>query len=121
MILDSGKAIFYRKKAETNKGDMYAPKSKEIFKAFFGYRTIGFSRYFTAKQVNAKVDAFIRILRPVNIQLLSDDICVLQAPTENGTYRIIQVQYVRDEDAGEDVADITLERISDKYECEKCT
>lgn len=117
MILDAGIATIYRVSSDAAPGDLYNETRTELMSAWFGYRIVGFSRYFTAYQVNAKVDTLIRILKPVNIPLKADDLCVLSVVGEpEHTYRIVQVQYLRDEDAGEDVADLSLERIGEKYD-----
>lgn len=117
MMLDAGTATIYRVSSNAEPGDMYNEIKTKLLSAWFGYRIVGFSRYFTAYQINARVDALIRILKPVNIPLKADDVCVLAVAGEpEHTYRIVQVQYLRDEDAGEDVADLSLERIGDKYD-----
>lgn len=118
MILDDGEVTIYRVASESTPGDMYSNKTKKLLIANYGYRTVGFSRYFAAHQVNAKVDTLIRILKPDIIKLKADDLCVLSDPAEdNAVFRILQAQYLRDEEAGEDVIDLSLERTGRKYEC----
>ena len=70
------------------------------------------SRYFAAKQANDKVDKLIRIIDPRTETVRADDAVTL---ADGYHYRVIQSQSLRDEDAGEDVLDVTLERIGGKY------
>lgn len=117
MILDAGTATIYRISSNAEPGDMYNENRKKLLSTWFGYRIVGFSRYYTAYQVNKKVDMMIRVLKPIKISVKADDLCVLSVSGEpDHTYRIIQVQYLRDDDAGEDVIDLSLERIGDKYD-----
>lgn len=118
MILDAGMATIYRVSSNAEPGDMYNENREKLLSAWFGYRIVGFSRYFTAYQANKKVDMMIRILKPRKTIIKSDDLCVISVSGEpDHTYRIVQVQFLRDEDAGEDVADLSLERIGEKYDC----
>lgn len=117
MILDAGMATIYRVSSNANPGDMYNGNREKLLSAWFGYRIVGFSRYFTAYQANQKVDMMIRIIKPRKTIIKSDDLCVISVSGEpDHTYRIVQVQFLRDEDAGEDVADLSLERIGEKYD-----
>lgn len=111
MILDAGVAVFYRTAGDSSAGDMYSGAREELLRAWYGKRTVGFSRYFTARQVNCNVDMLIRILKP-SVRLAADDVC----EADGSVYRIAQVQELRDEEAGEDVLDISLERTGDKHE-----
>ena len=115
MILDRGEAVFYHTEAASEPGNLPGYKPKEFHRAWYGERTVGFSRFFTAKQSNVKVDRLIRIVRPPNnVVFEAEDVCVLSE--DSFTYRVVQCQYLRDEDAGEDAADISLERIGRKHE-----
>ncbi|MBP3292342.1 MAG: hypothetical protein J6N32_01190 [Clostridia bacterium] len=116
MILDSGEAVFYHTETASEPGNLPGYKPTEFHRAWYGERTVGFSRFFTAKQSNVRVDRLIRIVRPPNdVVFEAEDVCVLSE--DSSTYRVVQCQYLRDEDAGEDVADISLERIGRKHEC----
>ena len=70
-------------------------------------RTVGMSRYYTAKQTNTRVDRLLRMqsLRDVTIQ----DVVM----TEDGIhYAIRQIQYP--EDVEPPVMDLTLERVTEQ-------
>ena len=111
MILDTGLCTLYRVTSDAPAGDMYNETKEKLFTAWFGDRVVGFSRFFTAKQVNTQVDRLIRILRP-SAALKADDVCEI----DGALYRIAQAQDIRDTEAGEDVVDLSLERLGEKYE-----
>lgn len=114
MILDTGIAVFCHTENASKAGNLPGYERVEFHRAWYGERTVGFSRFFTAKQSNVKVDRLIRILRPPHdVVFEAEDVCELP---DGFTYRVVQCQYLRDEDAGEDVADISLERIGRKHE-----
>lgn len=114
MILDAGIAVFCHTETASEPGNLPSYKRTEFHRAWYGERTVGFSRFFTAKQSNVKVDRLIRILRPPSdVVFEAEDVCELP---DGFTYRIVQCQYLRDEEAGEDVTDISLERIGRKHE-----
>lgn len=116
MILDAGFVSVYRIISDAAPGDMYAGAWKKIWEAPYGRKTVGYSRYFAAYQVNSKVDAMIRILNP-EVALQVDDICELTDDVEKQTvFRIVQIQYLTDEESGELVVDLSLERQGKKYE-----
>jgi len=117
MILDAGTVSIYRVSSDAAPGDMYNDKRTHLITTWFGYRTVGFNRFFTAHQANTKIDTVIRILKPGTVNICADDVCELNSLEEsNHTYRIVQAQYLRDEAAGEDVVDLSLERVGAKYD-----
>lgn len=113
MILDKGIVNFFHEKSNSGIGNMPGQELIESYSAWYGTRTVGYNRMYTAKQANVQVDALIRILEPPeDVFIYADDICRI----EDGLYyRIKAVQHLRDEDSGDDVLDITLTRIGEKY------
>ena len=110
MILDRGIASFYHA-ADQMPGGMPSKDGALFLRAWYGERTVGIQRYYTARQYDDRADLLIRILRPeAGVAFAPDDYAVL---ADNKRYRVLQVQYLRDEDAGCDVCDITMERIGD--------
>lgn len=108
MILDAGIALFYHAAVQT-KGGMPSKDGVLFHRGWYGERTVGIQRYYTARQYDDRADVLIRILRPVRgIAFAPDDYAVL---SDGKRYRILQVQFLRDEDAGADVCDLTLERM----------
>lgn len=110
MILDRGIASFYHA-AEQVPGGMPSSDGTLFLRAWYGERTVGIQRYYTARQYDDRADLLIRILRPAaGAAFAPDDYAVL---ADNKRYRVLQVQFLRDEDAGCEVCDVTLERIGD--------
>lgn len=110
MILDEGIVTVLRRENISGTGDMPKKQEKEVYRSFYGERTVGISRFYSARQTNDRVDLLIRVIQPpVSVKIHADDVCELSA--DGMRYRIVQVQNLRDEDAGQDVCDLTLEMI----------
>lgn len=116
MQLDMGIAVILRRSDGGKPGDRPSAHTVEIFRSQYGERVVGMSRFYTAKQANDRVDILIRIARPDDpaVGIHADDLCELSR--DGMKYRILQAQYIRDEDAGMDCIDLSLERIGDKFE-----
>lgn len=116
MQLDVGIAVILRRSADGRPGDRPSAHTVEIFRSPYGERVVGMSRFYTAKQANDRVDILIRIARPDEpaVGIHADDLCELSR--DGKTYRILQAQYIRDEEAGMDCIDLSLERIGEKLE-----
>lgn len=114
MQLNDGICTFYRPDDGRGSGNFPGKTAKVLYSAWYGERTVGFSRFFTAQQANTRVDMLIRVLRmPHESQIRADDLCRLR---DGELYRIIQAQFVRDPEAGVDCIDLTLQRMGEKYE-----
>lgn len=82
-----------------------------IHETYYGEKTVGINRYWTAKSHDAQADMLIEL--PSLPDITVQDRCRL-APyytSTGGTYKILQVQHVRDED-GQPCTDLTLELIA---------
>ena len=113
MILDEGIVHFFHEKTKAGTGNMPGQDLVESYNAWYGTRVVGYNRMYIAKQANVQVDELIRILEPPeDIAIYADDICRLK---DGLYYRIKAIQHLRDEEAGDDVLDITLTRIGEKY------
>jgi len=111
MILDTGIAVFYHP-VEQAAGGMAPSDGTAFHRCWYGERTVGLTRYYTARQNNDRVDKLIRINREgLWADIGADDYCVL---VDGCRYKILQIQYLRDEEAGADVCDISVERIGEK-------
>lgn len=111
MILDTGIAFFYHP-AERIPGTLPSRDGVQFHRAWYGERTVGLNRYYTARQNEDRVDNLIRVLREgAWREIGTDDYCILN---DGLRYRVIRVQYLRDEEAGADVLDITLERTGER-------
>ncbi len=112
MLMDSGIATIWRSELMSNPGEM--PKesfTKEYFKSYYGNKTVGFARYWTAKAHDSQANFLIEIQR--NAGITTADRCQLEPYLDqevSGYYKILQVQHLEDED-GLPVTDLTLERI----------
>lgn len=111
MILDTGIARFFHP-AEQVPGMAPSRDGVLFHRGWYGERTVGLTRYYTARQNNDRVDRLIRILREGKwAEIGAEDYCVL---SDGYRYRIVQVQLLRDEEAGADVLDISVERTGEK-------
>lgn len=111
MILDAGIAGFYHP-AEHVPGSMASRDGVLFHRGWYGERTVGLTRFYTARQNNDRVDRLIRILREgAWAEIGAEDYCVL---SDGYRYRIVQVQLIRDEEAGADVLDVSVERTGEK-------
>ena len=116
MMLDMGIATIMRRTDNSGTGNRPAAHTEVIYRSPYAERTVGMSRYYTAKQANDRVDLLIRILRPDDRKTVihADDRCELSS--DGMRYRITQAQYIRDEDAGQECIDLSLERIGEDHE-----
>lgn len=114
MILDSGIVRIYRPPAD--EGGVGRPDHEDLtltYESWYGDLTVGVTRHWLARQANTRLDREIRIIAPEDFDdIRMDDIAII----DGARYRILQCQHKRDEDAGEDVCDLSLTRIGDKYD-----
>ncbi len=83
---------------------------QEYYKSYYGNKTVGISRYWTAKAQDDRADLLIEIQRNSEFP---PDRCQLYPSldaADAGYYKILQVQQITDED-GQPVTDLTLERL----------
>ena len=112
MLLDSGIATIWRgrNKAEPgNKPDIVC--DQEFFTSYYGNKTVGINRYWTAQANNDQADILIEIQRKSGISA-TDKVQLTPSfdDEDAGYYKILQVQQVMDDD-GNPMTDLTLERI----------
>lgn len=112
MLLDSGIATIYRYANSAQPGEMPQPSwDTQVFASYYGDKTVGIQRYWTASAHDDQADMMIEIQRCAAIT--TADRCILQPVLDEaaaGPYKIIQVQHVVDDD-GLPMTDLTLERI----------
>lgn len=109
MTLDSGKIVIKSPTAATPDGGMPSATWKKVFEGYYGNRTVGYNRYFTALAADDRIDLLVRIQR---FAASVADIAVLTpvyTDGTGGTFKIIQVQHLDDEDRLP-VTDLSLER-----------
>lgn len=112
MLLDSGIAAIFRYANSAQPGEMPQPSwQNQVFASYYGDKTVGIQRYWTAAAHDDRADLLIEIQRCSAVS--TADRCMLQPVLDEaaaGLYKIIQVQHLLDED-GQPVTDLTLERI----------
>lgn len=84
----------------------------EIMKSYYGEKTVGIQRFYTAKSYDGQADLLVEIQRCGGI-LANTDVCRLESFYDSGisgTYKILQAQHVLDEN-GTPMTDLTLQRI----------
>lgn len=112
MLLDSGVATIWRGRNTAPPGGKPVMEyDQRFFRSYYGDKTVGFARFWTAQAHDSQANFLVEICR--NAGISTADRCQL-APYldtgEEGYYKILQVQHLLDED-GLPVTDLTLERI----------
>ena len=79
---------------------------------FFGYETVGITRYFTALQAQVQIANVIHIWEDRSIT--SNNVCILE---DGCQYRCSLVQHMVNED-NLPITKLSLERINEEYELE---
>lgn len=109
MTLDSGALIIKRLQNSASPGLMPTYTETEVARCYYGERTVGSTRYYTAKQADEQVDLLVRIPREYNAR--TGDRVYLQpfaceAPEQ--PFVIVQIQQVDDEDTRLPATDLSL-------------
>lgn len=119
MILDRGLLRLCRPVTTeaVRPGDRPENALRAYYMGWYGERVVGYNRYYVGQGAGTRVDTVVRIHRPgegvsVSPDTRGGDVAIL---ADGMTYRIVQAQYLRDEESGEDVCDLSLERIGEKY------
>lgn len=114
MVLDAGIATVKRGHNTAANGEpMNMVYDIDLFVSYYGEKTVGFNRFFTAKENGLQADLLIEIQRFGGI-VANKDIVELRSFKDSGVsgeYKILQVQHVLNDD-GLPMTDLTLERIS---------
>lgn len=108
MLLDDGIVTIYELTNVAAPGEMPREILRPLNSFYFGRRTIGYNRLYTAHGVNKRIDLLIRIWRA--------DVTAGQYAIINGVqYRVDAVQQLTDE-TGLAVTDLTLEKVGAFYD-----
>lgn len=113
MLLDAGIATIWQGRNTALAGSF--PKMVfdiQFFRSYYGDKTMGVTRFWTAKSYNDRADLLVEIQR--NAGISTADRCQLEPAFDAaaaGYYKILQVQHLLDED-GQPVTDLTLERVN---------
>lgn len=109
MTFDDGILKIYsvENMAEPGKKPVYRLVEKS--KHYFGYQTVGVTRYYEAKKADSIIEAAVRI--PDWNNILATDICILE---NNVQYRLSMVQPTTDENNLR-ITILSLERNGEEY------
>lgn len=118
MNLDDGIVTIYRQTNTAEVGEMPTFEWSEIFRSYFGERTVGVNRYYTAMSHNDQVDMLIEIPPIRTLSTATDragiDRAYFRLPTVEGDnnlyFRITMIQQV-DGDDNLPVTLLSLERV----------
>ena len=111
MNLDSGIAIIRRARNAGELGGFpVMVYDQEVFRSYFGMKTVGVIRNYLAQSANNQADFLIEIQRCTAVKT-GDQAELKSSESEDfsGIYRIIQVQQVEDDD-GLPATDLTIQR-----------
>lgn len=109
MTFDDGILTVYEARNAAQTGKKPVMKLYEKLKSHFGYRTVGYSRFYTAMAAHVQIDAVVTLpnwqdIAPVDIIVIGGE-----------QYRISQVQRTWDE-RNLKITRLTLERMTEAYE-----
>lgn len=118
MLLNSGIMILYRQSNVAQPGEMPEYAWKETWRSFYGEKTVGINRYYTAKAYDDQTDMLIEVQRNRDISSTTDRVGInrqyfgmQEVEGDNNIYfRITQIQQITDED-GLPMTDLALERV----------
>ena len=118
MLLDNGIMTVYRQENVSQPGDMPQYQWVQIWQSFYGEKTVGVNRYYTAMAHDDQTDMLIEVQRNRDISTATDRVGIdrqyLGLPAVDGDnniyFRITQVQQVNDED-GLPMTDLALGRV----------
>jgi hypothetical protein len=105
MLLDAGIATVYRQTLISDPGDMPRYQWAEIWKSFYGEKTVGLTRYYAGMDHNDQIDLLIQVQRNRGLSPATDRVEI-----DGEYYRITQAQHVIDEE-GLPMTDLSLERV----------
>jgi len=110
---NDGAVMIFKLKNIAEKGN--TPLEKLMLKQVLRYkeRTVGFGRYYTAKQQNVNVATVIRCQRVNGLSEKDTDV-LIAVLVDGNQYKVAQVQYI--EGIHPPVMDLTLERVKQSYE-----
>lgn len=86
---------------------------KEKSSHYFGFETVGVTRYYAAMQANSSISAVVHIWQDRGIE--AEDICILE---DQKQYKCSFVQHMQNEE-NLPITKITLERLKEDYAIRK--
>lgn len=118
MLLSSGIMAIYRQRQVSQPGDMPQYEWRFVWQSYYGEKTVGINRYYTAKAHDDQTDMLIEVQRNRDISTANDRVGIDRqylgmesVDGDNNIYfRITQIQHVFDDD-GLPMTDLALERV----------
>lgn len=113
MILDGGILTIFEKVNTNPAGLMPVEKLRQVQQMYYGIRTIGFARQYSAMSAGQSVDMLVRV--QFNPLIFAGMYVVLEGGVQ---YRVDLVQHV-DNDDGLKMTDLTLARLNDFFDLQQ--
>lgn len=118
MLLDNGIMTVYRQENVSQPGDMPQYTWSPVWQSYYGEKTVGINRYYTAKAHDDQTDMLIEVQRNRDISTANDRVGIDRrylgmesVDGDNNIYfRITQIQHIFDDD-GLPMTDLALERV----------
>ena len=109
MTLDSGTLEIKSLVNTAQPGLMPSVSETRVARYDYGERTVGSSRYYTAKQADEQIDMLVRIPRDYSART-GDRVYLtpFAYPAPSFPYMIVQIQQTDDEDTGLPATDLSL-------------
>lgn len=109
MTFDDGILVIYSVKNLARPGEKPIQGLKEKSKHYYGYDTIGVTRYYEALKADNLIESVVNI--PGWHDILANNVCILENKTQ---YRISMVQPMLNEDNLK-IMKLSLERVEEEY------
>lgn len=110
MLMSDGIFVLCNLVDTARKGDAPKEHLEEVYREYYGERTVGISRFYESKGAGEQVDMLIRTRYDKRARIG----CYIVLTEDDEQYRITNVQKVVDE--GLNYCDITLSRLDKNYE-----
>lgn len=112
MRLDDGILSVYRGENTSEPGKKPVMEYSLVWKCYFGFKTVGVSRFYSAKRAGDRADFLVEVPRTYAVSAATDKVILTPFSFEENkaVYRITQVQHIIDEEELP-VTNFTLERI----------
>lgn len=109
MVLDSGNLTVWRGANLAPSGGMPDFSYKLFWVTRYAEKTVGVSRFYSAKQYGERPDYLVRVPRNYDVKVGSDIVTLSPfSHKDENEYRILQIQHIVDED-GLPVMEMTLQ------------
>lgn len=114
MKLDSGILSVYRGENKAEPGSKPKMVYTLIWKSYFGFKTVGVSRFYSAKRAGDRADYLVETPRIYAVSAATDKVILtpFSFNDKKAVYSISQIQHIEDEE-GLPATNFTLERMDE--------